>query len=85
LVNVPITARFPVIISSAIVSQVVLSLILPVPMIALLMMTGNRAVMGTFTNRPLTQAIAWIVAALVLLLNVVLVLQTLGVPIPGFG
>jgi manganese transport protein len=68
-----------------IISQVVLSLILPVPMIALLLMTGNRAVMGTFTNRPVTQTIAWIVAALVLLLNVVLVAQTLGVPVPFLG
>jgi manganese transport protein len=68
-----------------IISQVVLSLILPVPMIALLLMTGTRAVMGTFTNRPVTQTIAWIVAALVLLLNVVLVAQTLGVPVPFLG
>ena len=39
--------------------------------------------MGNFVNSRLTQAAAIVGAAVILALNVVLVLQTFGVPIPG--
>src|ERR1700719_4093806 len=38
-----------------VLSQVVLSLVLPVPMIALLVLTGRRDVMGSFVSRRVTQ------------------------------
>lgn len=66
-----------------ILSQVVLSLALPVPMIALLVFTGRRDVMGAFANTRLTNVAATAAAALVLMLNVILILQTFGVAIPG--
>lgn len=66
-----------------ILSQVVLSLALPVPMIALLVFTGRRDVMGAFANTRLTNVAATAAAALVLVLNVILILQTFGVAIPG--
>jgi manganese transport protein len=53
-------------------SQVVLSMTLPVPMIALLVLTSRPAVMGRFVNGRATQACAVLAAALVLALNVVL-------------
>ena len=65
-----------------IISQVVLSLTLPIPMIALVLFTRNRAVMGEFANRRATDIAAIGGAAIVLLLNVVLLLQTMGVAIP---
>ncbi len=64
-------------------SQVALSLALPVPMIALTNFTGRRDIMGAFVNSRLTQAAAVLGSIVILALNVILVLQTFGVPIPG--
>ena len=66
-----------------VVSQVVLSIALPLPMIALILFTGRADIMGRFANGRLTHAAAAIGAATVLLLNAILILQTFGVPIPG--
>ena len=66
-------------------SQVVLSIALPVPMIALLMFTRRADIMGTFANSRLTNLAALAGTIVVLGLNVFLILQTLGVPIPGLG
>ena len=65
--------------NALIISQVVLSLTLPIPMIALLIFTGRRKVMGGFTNSGGVTLIATLAAALVLLLNLVLVLQVAGI------
>ena len=66
-------------------SQVVLSLALPVPMVALVLLTGNRRVMGGFANGRLTQIAATLAAAVVLVLNALLVLQIFGVALPFAG
>jgi manganese transport protein len=68
-----------------VVSQVVLSLVLPVPMIALLVLSGRREVMGDFVNRRLTQVVAVVAAAVVLSLNLLLLLQTAGLPVSFLG
>ena len=68
-----------------VMSQVVLSLTLPVPMIALLMFTRRRDLMGAFANGPVTQVAAVTGTAAIVALNVVLLLQTAGVALPGFG
>jgi manganese transport protein len=68
-----------------ILSQVVLSLILPVPMIALLILTRRRDVMGSYANGRLTMAAATAAAVIVLALNLLLVVQMAGVPLPGFA
>ena len=65
-----------------ILSQVVLSLALPVPMLALVGFTGSRRVMGRFANGRLVMVVAVAGAAAVLGLNVILLAQTFGVPIP---
>jgi manganese transport protein len=65
-----------------VLSQVVLSLILPVPMIALLILTRRRDVMGSFASGSLTMVATTAAAAAVLTLNVLLVLQTVGAPLP---
>ena len=65
-------------------SQVVLSLVLPVPMIALLVLAGRRDIMGSFVVRGWTRLGTVVAAALVLGLNIILLLQTVGVPI-SFG
>jgi len=66
-------------------SQVVLSLALPVPMVALVLFTGRRDIMGSFANSALVQAAAFASAGIILALNVILILQTLGVVLPGLG
>jgi len=62
-------------------SQVVLSFALPLPLAALVLFTRNRAIMGEFANDGLTDAIAISGTIIILCLNVVLLLQTFGVPI----
>jgi manganese transport protein len=64
-------------------SQVVLSFALPVPMIALAIFTCRRDIMGPFVNGRLTAVAAILGTAIILLLNIVLLLQTFGVAIPG--
>ncbi len=68
-----------------VLSQVVLSLALPVPMLGLVVFTGRRSVMGAFANGPLTRAAAVAGAGVVLALNGVLLAQAFGVPVPGLG
>jgi manganese transport protein len=68
-----------------VVSQVVLSIALPLPMVALLMFTRRADIMGRFVNSPLTNAAAIAGATIVLVLNCFLIVQTLGVPIPGLS
>jgi manganese transport protein len=64
-------------------SQVVLSFALPVPMIALVIFTSRRDIMGAFVNSRLVSAAAMLGTATILALNVILLLQTFGVAIPG--
>jgi manganese transport protein len=66
-----------------VISQVVLSLVLPVPMIALVLFTRRQDIMGAFANRGLTNVVAISGTVVILALNVVLLLQTFGVEIPG--
>jgi manganese transport protein len=71
--------------NALVISQVVLSIALPLPMISLLMFTRRADIMGTFANSRLTQAAALSGTAAVLLLNIFLILRTFGVPIPGLS
>jgi manganese transport protein len=61
-----------------VVSQVVLSLVLPVPVIALVAFTRSRSLMGDLVNRRLTSVAAVAGAAVILVLNVVLLVQVVG-------
>ena len=63
-------------------SQIVLSLVLPVPMIALIVLSARREIMGSFASTRAVTLVASAAAALVLLLNAVLLLQVAGLPIP---
>src|SRR5215831_18719639 len=68
-----------------VISQVVLSIALPLPMVALLMFTRRPDIMGAFANRQATNAAALLGTIVVLALNVFLILQTLGISIPGLS
>ena len=67
---------------SLVISQVVLSLVLPIPMIALLVLTGRRSVMGDFVNSRATRFGTLVATVIVLLLNAVLLLQIAGLELP---
>ncbi len=68
-----------------VISQVVLSIALPLPMVALLMFTRRADIMGGFANGRATNLAALLGTAVVLALNVFLILQTLGMSIPGLS
>jgi manganese transport protein len=71
--------------SALVISQVVLSIALPLPMIALIIFTNRRDIMGVFVNGRLTRIAALLGTAVILILNVVLIVQTLGIVLPGFS
>ncbi len=60
-----------------VISQVVLSLALPLPMIALIIFTSRTDIMGSFANSAPTRVTAAVATAVVLVLNIVLIVQTL--------
>lgn len=69
-------------------SQVVLSLVLPVPVIALIYFTRDRELMGTLANRVRTTWLAIVLATAIVALNMLLLYDVahtqLGIPgIPG--
>jgi manganese transport protein len=68
-----------------VISQVVLSLVLPAPMIALLVLTARRDVMGEFASGKFTTTIAIFASIIVLGLNMVLLLQAAGAPASLWG
>lgn len=65
-------------------SQVVLSLQLPFALIPLLALTGDRKLMGAMTIGPITKGVMWTIAAVLIVLNIVMLGQTFGL-IPDAG
>ena len=61
-----------------VISQVVLSFTLPIPVITLIMFTRNRTIMGSLVNRRLTTILAIVCAVVILSLNIVLLYTTFG-------
>jgi manganese transport protein len=65
-----------------VLSQVVLSLALPAPVLALVWFTGRRDLMGPLVNSRLVQVLAAAGSAVIVLLNALLIWQALGLPVP---
>ncbi|OBK74912.1 Nramp family divalent metal transporter [Mycobacterium sp. 1274761.0] len=61
-----------------VISQVVLSFGIPFALVPLVRLTSDRDVMGEDTNRRLTTALGWAVAATITVLNVVLIYLTVA-------
>ncbi len=68
-----------------VMSQVVLSLALPAPVLALVWFIGRREVMGDYVSRPVVRLAALSGALVILALNAILLAQTAGVEIPFLG
>ncbi|KRK47891.1 Mn(2+) uptake NRAMP transporter MntH [Secundilactobacillus kimchicus] len=60
-------------------SQVFLSVALPFAIIPLVMFTSNKKVMGEFANHAWIKYASWLSAIVLIILNIYLILQTLGV------
>jgi manganese transport protein len=63
---------------SLVISQVVLSFGIPFALVPLVLLTRRRDVMGVLVNRRLTTAVAGVVAALIIVLNGFLLVETLA-------
>ncbi|HEX9018441.1 MAG TPA: Nramp family divalent metal transporter [Anaerolineaceae bacterium] len=63
--------------STLVFSQVLLSFGLPFAVIPLVIFTSRRSMMGELVNRRITNMIAWGIAALIVVLNLYLVYQTI--------
>ncbi|HLJ66345.1 MAG TPA: Nramp family divalent metal transporter [Chloroflexota bacterium] len=64
-------------------SQVVLSMVLPIPVVALIYFTRRRDLMGNLVNRRSTTLIAVAVATTILLLNILLLYESAYSTVPG--
>jgi manganese transport protein len=63
--------------NTLVLSQVVLSFGLPFAIIPLVVFSSDRKLMGVLVNRRITTIIAWIVAALIVALNIFLLYETI--------
>jgi manganese transport protein len=63
--------------SAMILSQVVLSFVLPLPLVALVVLSSRKSVMGDFVMGKATAFAAVVATVLIVLLNVVLITQML--------
>ena len=64
--------------TTLVLSQVVLSFVLPFAVVPLLYFTNRRDIMRSLVNSPATRTIGWIVAGIIILLNMLLLYQTFG-------
>jgi manganese transport protein len=63
---------------SLVISQVILSFGIPFALVPLVLLTSNSQVMGDMVNRRVTTMAAYVVAAMIIVLNVFLIFQTLA-------
>lgn len=63
-------------IKALIMSQVVLSFVLPAAIIPLMLITRRKDIMGSLVNGPLTNVIGWVITSLIIGLNAVLLYLT---------
>ena len=62
--------------TTLVISQVVLSFGIPFALVPMVLLTRRKDIMGPLVNRPLTTAIASVVAAMIICLNLFLLYQT---------
>jgi len=63
-------------IKALIMSQVVLSFVLPAAIIPLMLITRRKDIMGSLVNGSLTNVIGWVITSLIIGLNAVLLYLT---------
>lgn len=60
-----------------VLSQVILSMQLSFAVVPLVMFTGSKLKMGEFVNKPWLKVLVWVIAAIIIILNVYLFIQTI--------
>ncbi|KPV44572.1 manganese transport protein MntH [Alicyclobacillus ferrooxydans] len=68
--------------STLVISQVILSLVLPMPVVTLIYFTRRKDIMGSLVNRKITTFAASFCAALIVILNLLLIYLVLGGGVP---
>jgi manganese transport protein len=68
--------------STLVISQVVLSFVLPIPVITLVIFTRRRDIMGVLVNKKLTTVLASLCSVVILVLNILLLYQNFGGTLP---
>ena len=59
-----------------VLSQVILSFVLPVAIIPMLLITRRKDLMGSLVNKPLTNVIGWLITFVIIVANSVLLFLT---------
>lgn len=59
-----------------VMSQVMLSFVLPAAIIPMMLITRRKDLMGSFANKPITNIIGWIITGLIVSLNAILIYLT---------
>lgn len=59
-----------------VLSQVILSMQLSFAVVPLVMFTNDKAKMGEFANKPFLKSCVWVIAAIIIVLNIYLLFQT---------
>ena len=68
--------------STLVISQVVLSFVLPIPVITLVFFTRRRDIMGVLVNKKVTTVLASLCSVVILALNILLLYQNFGGTLP---
>lgn len=63
-------------VKALVISQVILSFALPAAIIPLMLITARKDIMGALVNKRLTRIVGWMIAAVIISLNVVLLYLT---------
>lgn len=59
-----------------VISQVILSFILPAAIIPMLLITNRRELMGSFKNKPITNIVGWLISGIIITANILLLVIT---------
>lgn len=59
-----------------VISQVILSFILPVAIIPMLLITKRKDLMGSLVNQPITNIMGWIITSIIIIANSILLFMT---------
>jgi manganese transport protein len=68
-----------------VISQVILSLVLPMPVIALVYFTRRRDIMGVLVNKRIVTVLATISTVIIVVLNLLLLYLSFGGTVPGLS
>jgi len=63
--------------TALVMSQIILSFGIPFALIPLIIFTSNKNIMGDLVNHKLTSIVAWVIASIIIVLNLFLLFQTL--------